>query len=374
MHTLKPVDSAKAAEIAYKAKKAPSQVDKEIKLVPGLNTNFDFGNVSNFDSRSGAFFKAKSCFGFVVKGNGGRYGNDYLVSIRGTASLADALTDGNIGLQVSNTGKIVHAGFNRTFQEIQTHLAERIPPGSHVHFCGHSLGGALATLGADWAVQKKNCKVKLYTFGSPRVGFKPFCDRLTASVEPQNIYRVHRSTDVVPMVPIWPFVHVPQPGRTCKLASEGFYSPLAAHSITNYAESVAGLDWNTLITPEEIMSPQESSAAILSLAGLKTMGTTALALIGKAISYILKAAGIAVQGAFIVGFSVLDMLSLLLEKAISVSKQIGSWTTMLIEKIASLVGITINATVNLTAGLIRWVFQAMMRSLRSSINFAMFWA
>ena len=113
MQTLKPVDSAKAAEICYKSKKAPSQVGKEIALVPGLSNNFNVDNMGNFDSRSGAFFKVKSCFGFVVKGKGENFKSDYLVAIRGTASLADALTDRNVGLQESSTGKIVHADFIR---------------------------------------------------------------------------------------------------------------------------------------------------------------------------------------------------------------------------------------------------------------------
>ena len=372
MTLLSPVDAAKAAEICYKAKVSPEQVKKDLKVVKGLKNNFDFGSMSNFNSRSGAFFKVTSGFGFVAKGNGGDYKNDYLVAIRGTAGVADGLTDANIGLQVSNTGKIVHAGFNRAFQDIATHLQDRIPEGSNVHFCGHSLGGALATLAADWATHRKGCNAKLYTFGSPRIGFKPFADRLTGTVGEENIYRVHRATDIVPMMPIWPFVHVPQPGKTCRLANEGFYSPLRAHSITNYAESLLGYQWNELITPEEMLNQKESVEDILSLGGLKVLGSAALSLIGRAIVYILKAAGVIVQGAFIAGFTVLDMLSLFLEKATKVSKQIAEWTRLLINKIAKLAGIVISETANLTVGFIKWIFQGMMNTLRSALRFAMF--
>ena len=71
--------------------------------------------------------------------------------------------------------------------------------------CWHSLGGALATLGANWIKAQYKVPVKLYTFGSPRVGHNPFAIQSETSLN--GIYRaVHRS-DPVPMVPVWPFVH-----------------------------------------------------------------------------------------------------------------------------------------------------------------------
>ncbi|MFC1750678.1 lipase family protein [Pseudomonadota bacterium] len=371
MHTLKPFDAAKAADICYDAKVSLTNAQDGIAGVPGLSENFNFGDMTGFSGRSGAFFKVKSGFGFVAKGSGKGYGNDYLVAIRGTAGVADGLTDANIGLQVSGTGKIVHAGFNRVFNDIVGHLDSRIPSGSNIHFCGHSLGGALATLGADWAVNKKGCKAKVYTFGSPRVGFKPFADRLSAGVGGENIFRVHRSTDMVPMVPIWPFVHVPQPGRSYKLENEGFYSPKDAHSIENYVDSVLGLEWASLIAPESVMNTQDASVEVLSLSGLKTLGVTALSMIGRAIAFILKAAGIIFQGGFIAGISILDMLSLALEKAYKVSKEIAGWVRILIEKIASLVGIVVGKTVDITVSLIGFVFNTMMRAIRSAVRFAM---
>lgn len=371
MDTIKPYDVASAANICYNAKSSPQALLDAVKLVPELKNGFDFGNLGNFSGRTGAFFKVKSGFGFVAKRSGNTYKNEYLVAIRGTAGFADILTDGNIGLQVSGTGKVVHAGFNRVFNDIVEHLSARIPPSSEVHFCGHSLGGALATLAADWAATKHACKVKLYTFGSPRVGFRSFSERLTASIGTENIFRVHRSTDIVPMVPIWPFVHVPQPGNTCHLPNEGYYDPLSAHSVENYAESLKGKRWDSLVLPEPVLDVQASSIDLLSLGGLKTLGTSALALIGRVIAFILKAAGVVTQGAFIAGFTVLDLISLLLEKAINVSKEIASWVRILIEKVAQLVGIAVTGTANITMNLIRYVFQAMLRSVRSAVRFAM---
>ncbi len=370
MHTLKPFDAAGAAVTCYEAKDSLRKVKESAKLYRGLGENFDFKNIDDFKSRSGAFFKVTSGFGYVVKGSGNQYANDYLVAIRGTAGLADVLTDLNVGLQTSSTGRIVHAGFNRTYKEIESHLLKYIPSGSNVHFCGHSLGGALATLAADWAVQNKGCSAKLYTFGSPRVGFKPFADRSTIAIGDDNIYRVHRSTDVVPKVPIWPFAHVPQPGNTCALASEGAYSPLKAHSVVFYAESLREKEWSTLLTPQSSVDLKDSTKDILSLEGVKSLGATALSLIGRVIAVILKAAGVVVQGGFIVGFSIFDMVSTALEKAYKVSTQINEWVMILLRKIASLVGVTLKAGTEITASFIRWLFQLMMSSIRRSLRFA----
>ncbi|MFL0810805.1 MAG: lipase family protein [Agarilytica sp.] len=369
MTTLSPRDAAAAASVAYETRTDGQNVYRAAANHKSLTDKFDFENLAKFKSKSGAFFKVTSGFGYVVNGKGNNK-DDVLIAIRGTVTKADWLTDGNIGLQVSSTGKMVHAGFNRAFREIEQQIAPIVPSGKNIHFCGHSLGGALATLGSDWASQKNGGSVNLYTFGSPRVGFKSFADSVTTKLGSGDIYRVHRSTDAVPMIPIWPFVHVPQPGKTCKLASEGFYSPLAAHSMDNYLNSVRKYEWSSLVTPEEIQS-SPGKFDITSLQGIKSIGTYALGLLGKAIGYILKAAGVGVQGGLIVGISVLDMLSMALEKAAKVSAEIAGWVKLLIEKIISITGAGIAKIGDLTANFIRWVFQLLMSSIRRTVSLAL---
>lgn len=370
MGTLSPLEAATAASLAYEAKDNPGNIGTIAKATPGLYDKFDFEKLSKFDSRTGAFFKVKSGFGFVVKGKKGEFKDDVLVSIRGTDLKVDWLTDANIGLQVSSTGKIVHAGFNRTFKDIEQHLSNHVPSARKIHFCGHSLGGALANLGADWAVQKKGASANLYTFGAPRVGFQPFADRLSTSVGSKNIFRVHRTTDVVPMIPIWPFVHAPLRGQTISLSPQGFYTPGAAHGRLNYIKSVGDYHWASLLTPETPdTDPLKSD--LFSIDGIKSLGSTALKLLGKAIAYILKAAGIVVQGAIITGFSILDMLSMALEKAAKVSAEIASWVKVLIEKIISITGAGIAKIGDLTANFIRWVFQLLMSSIQRMANLAL---
>ncbi len=137
----------------------------------------------------------------------GNYAGEIVIAIRGTAGLADALTDLHCGVTVGPNWTPVHSGFNRTFETIKPQLAAILSKagGRPVHCVGHSLGGALATLAANWIKAQYKVPVKLYTFGSPRVGLNPFAIKTETRLD--GIYRaVHRS-DPVPMVPVWPFVH-----------------------------------------------------------------------------------------------------------------------------------------------------------------------
>ncbi|WP_350643813.1 hypothetical protein, partial [Psychrobacter sp. HY3-MNA-CIBAN-0198] len=53
-------------------------------------------------------------------------------------------------------------------------LLRELKPNATVHCVGHSLGGAVASLVADWAKRRFSSDVKLYTFGAPKVGLTNF--------------------------------------------------------------------------------------------------------------------------------------------------------------------------------------------------------
>jgi hypothetical protein len=78
-------------------------------------------------------------------------------------------------------------------------LSNRSEP-TRVLCCGHSLGGALATLGAVWAsFQFPNADIRCITLGSPRVGnmhFSHACKYLVGST-----HRLIHGWDPVPTVP-----------------------------------------------------------------------------------------------------------------------------------------------------------------------------
>ncbi|MCR9243467.1 MAG: lipase family protein [bacterium] len=127
-----------------------------------------------------------------------------LVAFRGTESN---LTDWGTNAQFRRVGGplgMVHEGFaeslglvwHETLQKIQDYQDQ----GQGVWFCGHSLGGALATLATakfleqDWPVRG------LYTFGSPRVGDATF-EQAFELKHGRATYRFVNNNDLVTRVP-----------------------------------------------------------------------------------------------------------------------------------------------------------------------------
>jgi len=106
---------------------------------------------------------------------------------------------------------LVHEGFLKQFTALKSGLLETIESVldvvSQIHFCGHSLGGALATLAAGVFSLRWPKLVSCYTFGSPRVGgggFVKWWDELTIPN-----YRIFNYRDPVPMIPInWFYKHI----------------------------------------------------------------------------------------------------------------------------------------------------------------------
>ena len=206
MKTLTPTLAVNLSDFAY----ASTKTKLEVPLV--LAKHFLFNSKSSLKGVSGTtaehLLNHSTGFGYIGEGrNGGRFEGELVIAFRGTAGIADTLTDLHCGVTVGPNYKAVHAGFNRTFESIKPQLAAILSKVGNrpVHCVGHSLGGALANLAANWIKSQYKVPVKLYTFGSPRVGCNPFAMQTETNLN--GIYRaVHRS-DPVPMVPVWPFVH-----------------------------------------------------------------------------------------------------------------------------------------------------------------------
>ncbi|CRK18047.1 hypothetical protein BN1708_012218 [Verticillium longisporum] len=99
----------------------------------------------------------------------------------------------------------VHAGFNNAWREIRTPAIAAIKqasaanPNYTVVATGHSLGAAVATIGAAYLRAKESIPVTLYTYGSPRVGNDYFAKFVSAQAGAE--YRVTHATDPVPRLP-----------------------------------------------------------------------------------------------------------------------------------------------------------------------------
>jgi triacylglycerol lipase len=103
-----------------------------------------------------------------------RNDHDCVVAFRGTQATEwnDIQADARATLAVIGTLGRVHSGFNRELDDIwplmRALLADiRLP----LYFCGHSLGGGVATLAAYRCRSEAlpNQPLELHTFGSPRV-------------------------------------------------------------------------------------------------------------------------------------------------------------------------------------------------------------
>jgi predicted lipase len=96
-----------------------------------------------------------------------------------------------------------HDGFKdeveKNLEWVKSVFLKRKLYSKEITVCGHSLGGAMAHLFALYMSNKHNVPVKLYTYGSPRVGGWSF----NKAMKQSNIehHRFRNNNDVVPSVP-----------------------------------------------------------------------------------------------------------------------------------------------------------------------------
>lgn len=125
-----------------------------------------------------------------------------LIAIRGTAEKWDAWRDGDAE-QVPVEGGVgkAHQGFHEGYVAVKAFLTEYIERfrigDQRIVVCGHSLGGAIALLVAEWIRRNYDPAVILYTFGSPRAGDAEFVEGAKSLVH----HRIVNNNDPVPSVP-----------------------------------------------------------------------------------------------------------------------------------------------------------------------------
>ena len=166
---------------------------------------------------------------------------------RGTEQkLRDFVTDLGFGVDaLAGNDYAIHEGFRKALESVWPQIESAIDGlTSPLFYCGHSLGGALATLAAE-----KLRPQALYTFGSPRVGNGEFA----ATLGGLPVFRAVDDWDLVTTVPprALGFEHV---GEVRKLVEppRGFSfnpiewlrlafspaKPLADHAPVNYGDRV----------------------------------------------------------------------------------------------------------------------------------------
>ena len=295
------------------------------------------------------FLNTRDGFGVCVMG-GDKYLNELFLIFRGSTKAnygADWISNARIGVNSSKTGLPVHLGFNHIFNSMLPQLQSFMKDAKQVksvHCIGHSLGGAIATLAADWIKSNKGLPVKLYTFGAPKPGMMLFANRLSQKLGKKNIFRAYHPTDPVPMIPLFPFVQPPLPGFGHYIPfGEGMISK-EAHDIGKYVESVKDFGWKQF---ERRRPPYSIEHAVEQWLKSKSPVTANSPFIwqwiNEAIIYILRkissAAAAILQGAVIGAVTLADTIAYLLRKGIDLSIAIGEWVFMLMQKILQVLGL-----------------------------------
>ncbi|WP_347332917.1 lipase family protein [Marinimicrobium locisalis] len=316
-------------------------------------------------------WKSPDAFGVFSRG-GGAYSNDLFLVFRGTSKARDWLSNASIGIEFSKTGLPVHIGFNQIFSSvlagIKEFLAKKTSATGTIHCVGHSLGGAVANLAADWLKKNHANSVKLYTFGAPRPGVFWFARTLGTRLKEQNIYRVYHKTDPVPMLPLYPFTHAPVSNFGHQVYSSDAIVSAEAHAMGRYRKSVSQTDWAGLhgtLAPFHIdhvieqwlrsdISPNRADSRIWEW-------------LNSAIIWVLKKVAIGamavVQNTVVGLYTIADKLAWILKSGIDLTKEGGFWVERLMRKILQVLGMGLEGIKSLTQAFIRRVLLSLMEQM-----------
>ena len=352
MSEVNPQESSELANLIYSLKPQRLEELKALVRKPIFGEDYQFLTAHT----GGRVINARTDdFGLIIKGKPNTsFHNDAFLIFRGTVPAAklgaDIITDARIGLDFSKAGHLVHSGFNQTFTSIipsiQSFLDTHNITGN-VHCVGHSLGGAVATLAAEWISSNRANAVKLYTFGAPKVGFTGFAKNLTDKIKAENIYRVYHKTDPVPMIPIYPYVHAPYNVEGYYYPSTEFVALGKAHSMVKYVNNMRGQSWGTLsgLAKEPYDNDADIERWIQAEDNVTTKDAGFWHWVNSALAYVIKkaihGALILVQGAIIGLDTIVDRIAYILINSITVVVQgIGNLIFKLMKKIARALGIT----------------------------------
>lgn len=370
MSTLTPREAALIANGVYDLRE---QDIASVRTGIGCEGLFSVQGSSRFVGTSGVIFRSDTGFGYLAEGEG-RFRGELLVAMRGTATLADGLTDANIGVKPGPSGSLVHAGFADTWNSfsgaIAAYLRGRNP--SRVHCVGHSLGGALAMLAGDY-FSARDLPVEVYTFGAPRVGSLPFAETLTRRVGEVGLHRVSHVADPVPMIPVFPFLHAPLTGSALTIGGGNFGAPIqfSAHGmLTSYAAGVSYRSWADLQRPLEVFTEHdvENWMTATSAGDRIVVGSAwAFRTIGMVLNWIFRRALqmslILPSAAVSLTFTMLDRIAWALEQVARVSVQLSSYVTAAIRAIFRFLGRQVEAGRELTTEFLRWVLGLLLSGI-----------
>lgn len=360
---LTPPQAARLAEAVYAGLQSDDMDEFRQLAATRLPDGFEpRGNL--IEARTGT--RRISNFAVVLdRGNTG----EKVVTIRGTefTSKQDWMTNFNIGMIPGPTSFPIHAGFGNSYNSMRASVRASVRNTKTVHICGHSLGGALATVcAADLNARGHDCY--LYTFGAPRVGPTGFTAHFTTKMR-NRIYRVHDRGDPVPMIPLFPFLHAPLWGSSY-LVGPNRNTILTAdhHSMKkSYIPSAdKGQNWAALKTAFDDARLQFGPAYWLEKAGEHSRipgGALGMRALGKALEAILKVVGIGVQAIIGAPMTVIDMLAYAISRAVETSRKIADWVRTWIRRAMQWMGRPVPENQTVSQAFLRFVLNLLSRTL-----------
>ncbi len=346
--SLNPSQSADLAKDIYALTELPT-FDLSMRFLNKKYGNlFEFSDSNLLKGKTGGpgFIKCRTGFGYCLVGKNKLQGYAFIL-FRGTQYLADWLTNLNVLLSKSSYNQSVHDGFNSAFKSMKPKLTQFKSTFSNsnihtVHCIGHSLGGAIATLFGEWLKASQNIKPYIYTFGSPRVGLQGFSNICTTSIGSDRIFRVYHKTDIVPYIPIWPYVHTPDSGTEYFLPSPGVIPGGEFHSMTKYVNSVKNSSWSSLSASKPEKRSDASIVQWLQQKGPIGVTITTLDWLNNAIFFVVKkcvaSAELLLAQAMGTSATIMDRIAYILSQGVSLDEKISSWVVYLIRKIMSFLG------------------------------------
>jgi len=378
--TLSPEQAARIADDAYEVSSAG--ISRAMQMSKGLSLkDTDGSGFQRPDERlmgQTGFLKKSAGFGFVAEGDGGSRKGQYLVAMRGTMGAKGVSRDWQTNYcaytKQSKGGHKVHGGFQSVFNDIEPDLKAYFKgKRGTVHCVGHSLGGALATLSADYLHEMGDFDIKLYTFGAPRVGLEDFCRNLTKKIKQENMFRMFHTTDPVPMIAPYPYIHAPFTGMDrlnwgIRIEKPGRIVP-DDHGMDLYVKTASKVaTWGALSANNmEAHTPWEvwlKDAAASKINGVIQFGASVFDMISKCIQGIIKQVLSSVNSALLAGMNFIDQLAWLLYRGALASEKIAWYLKSLIQVIFKFLGRSYQSGTSITHAFIRWVFDLLYSSVQ----------
>jgi pimeloyl-ACP methyl ester carboxylesterase len=344
--------------------------------IPGINP---YTGWAGFNGRHAFVIKGRSNvtfthpFGAAMPGEGNR-SNDMLITFRGSSMILQDYIGVDLAMapSMSSKGFMVHGGFNTIFKSCRADIDGAINslwfdnPHMHtIHICGHSMGGALATLCAEYLIDK-GFNIYLYTFGAPRVGVLNHANYMWSKLG-TNIRRYYYGNDFITWLPVLPYWHLPGI-RLTSPRGEGFMSAMShgdyfkynGLNIEHQATSVS--NWISTDMKQEVKN-------LFAANPPRYRSATAFRILLKALGLILRTVG---GLTLFIGVTILDQIVHMLTFMFNTNRKGNTSVVLSVVKYAvGILGMPFVSTGKCIRTFLTYVFNRLFSTVSTETQFAL---